>query len=83
MLVLSRKIDESIIIGDNIRITVIRINSNQVRIGIEAPPKVEIYREEIAPIKNPGASAARAKTQDVSPPPAADKAGSPSGGSQS
>ena len=47
MLVLSRKVYESIIIGDNIRITVVGIHSGQVRLGFEAPRDVEIYREEI------------------------------------
>lgn len=47
MLVLSRKLNESIIIGDNIRITVTYINGHQVRLGFEAPPDVKIFREEI------------------------------------
>ena len=47
MLVLSRKQGDSIIIGGNIRVTVARIESNQVRIGIEAPRDVQVLREEI------------------------------------
>jgi carbon storage regulator CsrA len=47
MLVLSRKIDEQIIIGDDIRITVVSIRGNQVRLGFEAPPRVSIFREEL------------------------------------
>jgi len=47
MLVLSRKLNESIIIGDNIRITVIDINGYRIRLGFEAPPDVKIFREEI------------------------------------
>jgi carbon storage regulator len=47
MLVLSRKLSESIIIGDNVRITVVGISGNQVRLGFEAPKEVQIYREEI------------------------------------
>jgi carbon storage regulator len=49
MLVLSRKLGEKIVIGDNIVITVVKIDRNQIRIGIEAPSDVAVYREEIAP----------------------------------
>jgi carbon storage regulator len=49
MLVLSRKLDEKIIIGGEIVVTVVKIDRNQVRIGIEAPGHVPIYREEILP----------------------------------
>ena len=48
MLVLARKAFESILIGGNIEVTVVRIDSNSVRIGIEAPPNVVILREELA-----------------------------------
>lgn len=47
MLVLSRKLDESIIIGENIRLTVVKIDGGQIRLGIEAPPEVAIYRQEL------------------------------------
>jgi carbon storage regulator len=47
MLVLSRKLDESIIIDDNIRITVVGIRGNQVRLGIQAPPSIGVFRQEI------------------------------------
>ncbi len=49
MLVLSRKLGEKIVIGDNIVVTVVKIDRNQIRIGIEAPHDVAVYREEIAP----------------------------------
>ena len=49
MLVLSRKLGEKIVIGDNIVITVVKIDRNQIRIGIEAPSEISVYREEIAP----------------------------------
>lgn len=47
MLVLTRKPGQSVYIGDEIKITLHGIRGNQVRIGIEAPPAVKIYREEI------------------------------------
>ncbi len=47
MLVLTRKLNEEIIIGDNIRITVVRIVSGGVRLGIEAPPEVAVMRSEL------------------------------------
>src|SRR3954470_926334 len=50
MLVLSRKLNEKIVIDGNITITVVKIDRNQVRLGIEAPGQVPVYREEILPI---------------------------------
>lgn len=47
MLVLSRKSLQSVTIGSDIRITVIRLEGNQVRIGIEAPRDVRILRDEL------------------------------------
>ena len=47
MLVLSRKCNETIVIGDNIRIKVVGISGNQVRLGIEAPSDVRVMREEL------------------------------------
>ncbi len=47
MLVLSRKKNQGIIIGDNIELTIIEIQGDQVRIGIKAPKNVSIYRKEI------------------------------------
>jgi carbon storage regulator len=49
MLVLSRKLGEKIMVGENIVLTVVKIDRNQVRLGIEAPPEVPVYREEIHP----------------------------------
>lgn len=47
MLVLSRKKDQAIMLGDNIEITIIEIQGDQVRIGINAPKNVSIYRKEL------------------------------------
>lgn len=47
MLVLSRKKNESVIIGDHIEIKVVAIEGDVVKIGIEAPRDVEVYRQEI------------------------------------
>ncbi len=46
MLVLTRKLGEGIKIGDNIRVTVEKINKGQIKIGIEAPKDVVVAREE-------------------------------------
>jgi carbon storage regulator len=48
MLVLSRKLNEKIVIDGDIILTVVKIDRNQVRLGIEAPPQVRVFREEIA-----------------------------------
>ncbi len=50
MLVLSRKINEKIMIGNDVVITIVKIDRNQVRIGIEAPGHIPVYREEILPV---------------------------------
>ena len=47
MLVLSRKQHQSLVIGENIKITVLELKGNQVRIGIDAPKSVTVHREEI------------------------------------
>ncbi len=49
MLVLSRKLGQRFQIGPDVRITIVKIDRNSIRIGIEAPDDVPVYREEIAP----------------------------------
>lgn len=47
MLALARKVNESIIVNDNIEITVLEVKGDQIKIGIDAPKNVPIYRKEI------------------------------------
>ena len=47
MLILTRRISESVIIGDDVKITVLGVKGNQVRLGIDAPKHVSVHREEI------------------------------------
>jgi carbon storage regulator len=47
MLILTRKVGETIVINDDIRVTVLGVKGNQVRIGIEAPENVPVHRHEI------------------------------------
>lgn len=58
MLVLSRKINEKVMIGNDVVITIVKIDRNQVRIGIEAPGHIPVYREEILPANTIGLAAA-------------------------
>lgn len=62
MLVLSRKIDECIMIGDQIEISVVDIKGDQVKLGISAPSSVKIYRKEVyQAIQRENIEAARVK----------------------
>lgn len=47
MLILTRRVGESVIIGDNVDVTVLGVKGNQVRIGVKAPKDVTVHREEI------------------------------------
>ncbi len=47
MLILTRRVGESLMIGDNVTVTVLGVKGNQVRIGVNAPKDVSVHREEI------------------------------------
>jgi carbon storage regulator len=52
MLVLTRKVGDEIVIGDNVRVTVVAVKGQQVRIGISAPKEVVVDRKEVAERRN-------------------------------
>lgn len=47
MLILTRKVGEALMVGDDVNITVLGVKGNQVRIGVNAPKEVAVHREEI------------------------------------
>lgn len=47
MLILTRRVQETLMIGDDVTVTVLSIKGNQVRLGIDAPKHIEVHREEI------------------------------------
>ena len=47
MLILTRRVGETLVIGDDVTITVLEVKGSQVRIGINAPKDIEVHREEI------------------------------------
>ena len=66
MLVLSRQKDQTIMIGDNIEITVVDIRGDKVRLGISAPAKIPVHRKEVyEAIKYENQAAASVKLEDI------------------
>ena len=47
MLILARKVDERIVIGDQIQISVVEIRGDQVKLGVDAPRSIKVYRHEV------------------------------------
>ena len=47
MLILTRKVGESVLIGNDVSITILSVRGNQVKLGVEAPKEVSVHREEI------------------------------------
>ena len=66
MLVLSRQRDETIIIGDNIEITVVDIRGDKVRLGVSAPKEISVHRKEVYDaIRRENREAAQVKPEDL------------------
>ena len=67
MLVLSRQRDETIMIGDQVEITIVDIRGDKVRLGINAPRHIQVHRKEVyEAIKRENQEAAKISPQDVS-----------------
>jgi carbon storage regulator len=67
MLVLSRRLNESIVIGNDVVITVLEIRGDQIRLGIDAPRSISVHRQEIyAELARANRDAAEASSTDVS-----------------
>lgn len=68
MLVLSRQRDETIMIGDDVEITIVDIRGDKVRLGITAPPHVPVHRKEVYDaIQRENRAAANIKPEDLPP----------------
>ncbi|KAA0228261.1 MAG: Carbon storage regulator [Fimbriimonadales bacterium] len=66
MLVLTRKVHQSIIIGDSIEVVVLEVRGEQVRLGIRAPKNVTVHRQEIySQIQTENLEAAKTRPEDV------------------
>ena len=66
MLILARRIGESIMVGDQVEISVVDIKGDQVKLGIKAPPQVKVYRREVyAAIQEENRAAAAAAPESL------------------
>ncbi len=75
MLVLSRKIEESLIIADDIVVTILGVDGDRVRVGISAPPEIRVVRQEVRDRggqRRPDEPPARAATGTADHPPTAE-----------
>ena len=67
MLILTRRLGERILIGDDVTVTVLRVKGNQVRLGVNAPKSISVQREEIFHrIKHESADASQPETTPTS-----------------
>ncbi|MCR5218785.1 carbon storage regulator CsrA [Treponema sp.] len=65
MLILSRKVDQKIRIGDEITLTIIEVRGDQVKIGVEAPKNVKVFRQEVfEEIQNENMAASKQPTEE-------------------
>ena len=67
MLVLSRKLGQRFQVGPDVQITIVKIDNNSVRIGIQAPGSLSIYREEILPLNEDAEVEAEAEYETIRP----------------
>ena len=65
MLVLSRKVGESIFINESIRVTVLQAANGRIRLGIDAPPEVIVLREELTKCSFPSSPSENGKAETV------------------
>lgn len=69
MLVLSRQVDETIMIGDDIEVTIVDIRGDKVRLGVTAPKDITVHRKEVYDaIRRENLAAAKVKPSDVPAP---------------
>ncbi|MFZ9669844.1 MAG: carbon storage regulator CsrA [Solirubrobacterales bacterium] len=67
MLVLTRKVEESILIGDDIEIMVLGVSGDKVRIGINAPREIEVFRKEVKDARDHDGAASEATPEVPDP----------------
>lgn len=70
MLVLTRKVGERIQLGDNVTVTLVKINGNVVRLGIDAPPEMAVVRQELTDARLRHAIGVSVSAKEPSAPPA-------------